>query len=148
MLPTDDLINEQSELQTGFWVIISFVITGCILGFLGIIVEYSSIGNKKLTHEETNFANIDIPLLQEGSSMEQLKQIFLIKDELLRNSKTLWATIILSFSFSRNMRFLFYRYKLVPDRIKHRNAMYFVWVIGFVWYILFQALALGINGYP
>ncbi len=70
LLPTDDLINEQSELQTGFWVIISFVITGCILGFLGIIVEYSSIGNKKLTHEETNFANIDIPLLQEGSSIE------------------------------------------------------------------------------
>lgn len=66
----------------------------------------------------------------------------------MRNSKTLWATIILCFSFTRNMRFLFYRFKLVPDRIKHRNAMYFVWVFGFVWYILFQALAISINWYP
>jgi len=66
-------MNERSELKTGFYVIISFIIIGCILGFLGIFVEYSSIGNKKLTHEETNFANIDIPLLQEGNSIEQLR---------------------------------------------------------------------------
>jgi hypothetical protein len=64
------LIDERRELETGFWVIVSLIIVGCILGVLGIVVEYSRIGNKKLTHEETNFANIDIPLLQEGNSME------------------------------------------------------------------------------
>jgi hypothetical protein len=64
------LIDERRELETGFWVIVSLIIVGCILGVLGIVVEYSRIGNKNLTHEETNFANIDIPLLQEGSSME------------------------------------------------------------------------------
>ena len=73
LLPNDDLLNEQSELNTGYLVIVSCIIAGCILGVLGIIVEYTSLGNLKLTHEETNFANIDIPLLQEGSSIEQLK---------------------------------------------------------------------------
>lgn len=83
-----------------------------ILGVLGIIVEYTSLGSLQLSHEETNFNNIDIPIIQEGNTSEQLKQIMMIKDELLRNSKSLWASVILCFSFTRNMRHLFYRFKM------------------------------------
>jgi hypothetical protein len=118
------------------------------LGILGIIVEYTRFGNIRLSHEETNFSNIDIPILQEGNTSEQLKQIFLIKDELLRNSKSLWATIILCFSFTRNLRQLFYKYKLTPQQSKHRNAMYFVWVIGFIWSIIYVSLYIGLKTFP
>lgn len=70
LLPSDDLQNERKQLSTGFWIIVAILIAGCLLGVMGIIVEYTSFGNLKLTHEETNFANIDIPLLQEGTSIE------------------------------------------------------------------------------
>ena len=70
LLPTEDLISERKELQTGFSIIITLLIIGGILGFLGIVVEYTRIGNLKLSHEETNFSNIDIPMLHEGNTYE------------------------------------------------------------------------------
>jgi hypothetical protein len=70
LLPTEDLIEEKIELQTGFWIIVSILIAGGVLGILGIFVEYTRLGNLKLSHEETNFSNIDIPMLHEGSTYE------------------------------------------------------------------------------
>lgn len=134
------------------------VISSLVLGILGVVVEYTKLGNVKLNHEETNFANIDIPIIPNaipgnnsgdgGNQQEQLNQILMVKDELLRNSKSFLATIILCFSFTRNIRQLLYKFKLQPERVKHRNTMYFIWVVGFCWNMLFVSLYVGLKTYP
>jgi hypothetical protein len=63
----------KKQLSTGFWILIGILCVSSILGFLGIIVEYTRLGSISLSHEETNFSNIDIPILQEGNTQEQLK---------------------------------------------------------------------------
>jgi hypothetical protein len=142
------MLDERQSRTPVLITLIALIGFSLLLGILGVLVEYTSLGNIKLSHEETNFANIDIPIIQEGNTAEQLNQILIVKDELLRNSKSLWATIILCFSFTRNLRHLFYKFKLQPERVKHRNAMYFVYVVGFAWYILFDALYLGVKIFP
>ena len=72
----------------------------------------------------------------------------MIKDELLRNSKKLWASIVLCFSFTRNIRHLFNKFKITSDKMTHRNALYFVMFFGFVWFIVFSATHVGIITYP
>lgn len=72
----------------------------------------------------------------------------MIKDELLRNSKRLWASLILCYSFSRNLRNLFYKYKVHSDRLRHRNAMYLVLTLGIAWYIVFSATQIGLETFP
>ena len=112
--------------------------TICIgLGILGVVVEFTNLGRLHLSHEQTNYANIDIPHIYEGNTADQLRQIMMIKDELLRNSKNLWASITLCFSITRNLRHLFYKIKIQSDRIKHRNPFYCMMFIGLNWYILF-----------
>ena len=66
VLPYQDLIVEQEGIQIWFWVVIGVIGAATILGILGVVVEYTRIGNVKHSHEETNFANIDIPMIQEG----------------------------------------------------------------------------------
>jgi hypothetical protein len=148
IVPKEDLIAERVERTTALVGIVTLVIVSALLGIFGIVIEYTRLGNLKLSHEETNFKNIDIPIFQEGNTLEQLKQILLVKDELLRNSKSLWATIILCFSFTRNLRYLFYKFKYQPERVKHRNVMYFVWCAGFGWNILFVTVYLVVKTYP
>jgi hypothetical protein len=70
VLPQGDLEKEQEQLSTGFWILISILTFSSLLGLLGIIVEYSKLGNVRLSHEETNFSNIDIPILQDGNTSE------------------------------------------------------------------------------
>jgi hypothetical protein len=70
VLPQDDLEKEQEQLSTGFWILISILSFSALLGLLGIIVEYTKLGNVRLSHEETNFSNIDIPILQDGNMSE------------------------------------------------------------------------------
>ena len=70
VLPQDDLEKEQEQLSNGFWILISILSFSALLGLLGIIVEYTKIGNVRLSHEETNFSNIDIPILQDGNMSE------------------------------------------------------------------------------
>ena len=70
VLPQDDLEKEKEQLSTGFWILIGILSFSAILGLLGIIVEYTKLGNMRLSHEETNFSNIDIPILQDGNMTE------------------------------------------------------------------------------
>lgn len=72
----------------------------------------------------------------------------MIKDELLRNSKRLWASVVLCFSITRNLRLLFYRNKLQPARMRHRSIMFLVGTIGILWYILYSATILGFSSFP
>jgi len=65
--------HERDLMITGFWIIIAIICFSCLLGILGIVVEYTNFGNIRLSHEETNFSNIDIPKLNEGDSGEKLK---------------------------------------------------------------------------
>jgi hypothetical protein len=147
-IPADDIwLIRDTKSVTVIILIGLFSILG-LLALLGIVVEYTSLGNVKLSHEDTNFTNIDIPVISDGNSTEQLNQILMVKDELLMNSKSLWATIVLCFSLTRNIRHLFYKYKPQPERIKHRNCMYFIWIVGFIWLICFQTLELGIRLFP
>ncbi len=57
------MIFERESLSIGFWIVVSVFIVSIILGLLGIIVEYTSLGNLSLSHEETNFSNINIPII-------------------------------------------------------------------------------------
>lgn len=153
IIPTGDLDLERADRIEILTVLLILIGLSALLGLLGVVVEYTRLGNVKLNHEETNFANIDIPIFlagdnSTGGGWEQLSQILLVKDELLRNSKSLWATIILCFSFTRNLRHLFFKFKLQPERVKHRNTMYAVWVMGFCWFILFSAVYVGLKSYP
>ena len=148
LFPYDDLLTLRSGILIGYIIMVSILVTSTILGFVGVIVEYTKFGSKQLSHEETNFNNIDIPLIQEGNTQDQLKQIMMIKDELLRNSKKLWASILLCFSYTRNLRLLFFRYKIQPQRLQHRNVMYLVSCVGLVWYMLFTSTFLAINTFP
>lgn len=107
VIPKDDIKLIQKNKDYVFWILIFVIILGFTLGFLGIVVEYTKLGSYQLSHEETNFANIDIPMIYHGSTREQLSQIMMIKDELLRNSKRLWASIVLCYSYTRNLRLLF-----------------------------------------
>lgn len=70
VLPQDDLEKEKDQLSTGFWILLSILSFSALLGLLGIIVEYTKLGNVRLSHEETNFSNIDIPILQDGNMSE------------------------------------------------------------------------------
>jgi hypothetical protein len=72
-LPKDDLQKVRDSLSTGFWIIIAILIISSFLGIIGILIEYTRLGNVRLSHEETNFSKIDIPMLQEGNYSEQLK---------------------------------------------------------------------------
>ena len=148
IIPEEDLQDERVDRLNILLVLCSLVGLSLCLGVFGMVVEFTRVGNVKLSHEETNFANIDIPIIQEGNTAEQLNQILIVKDELLRNSKSLWATIVLCFSLTRNLRHLFYKFKLQPERVRHRNAMYFVNVLGFAWFNLYAALYLGIKVFP
>jgi len=70
VLPQDDLEKEKEQLSTGFWILIGILSFSGLLGLLGIIVEYTKLGNVRLSHEETNFSTIDIPILQDGNMSE------------------------------------------------------------------------------
>ena len=70
VLPQSDLEKEQEQLSTGFWILIGILTFSSLLGLLGIIVEYTKLGNVRLSHEETNFSNIEIPILQDGNTSE------------------------------------------------------------------------------
>jgi hypothetical protein len=63
LLPYNDLEHEKQERSTVFWILISLIGASTLLGILGVIVEYTKLGNVKLSHEETNFNNIDIPVI-------------------------------------------------------------------------------------
>jgi len=151
ILPQAELEEYRADLDVGVWILIGITVLAASLGLLGMLVEFTALGNIKHSHEETNFANIDIPMLQEGdgkSQRQQLNQILLVKDELLRNSKNLWATFLLCFSFTRNVRTLFYKFKMQHERIKHRSAMYAVWVFGFGWFALYVSCQIGLHSFP
>ena len=75
IIPYDDLMEERKDREVYLGTIIALFCISFIFGILGIFVEYTSLGNKSLSHEETNFENIDIPIIQEGSTHEQLKKI-------------------------------------------------------------------------
>ena len=70
VLPQEDLEKEQEQLATGFWILIGILSLSAVFGLLGIIVEYTKLGNVRLSHEETNFSNINIPILQDGNMSE------------------------------------------------------------------------------
>jgi hypothetical protein len=70
VLPQEDLEKEREQLSTGCWILKGILSFSAILGLLGIIVEYTKLGNVRLSHEETNFSNIDIPILQDGNMTE------------------------------------------------------------------------------
>jgi hypothetical protein len=58
-----------------FIVLLVLIGVSFFLGILGVVIEYTYIGHVKLNHEETNFSNIDIPIIQNneaGGSWEQL----------------------------------------------------------------------------
>jgi hypothetical protein len=112
ILPSKDLETYKAKYFYPFIILSVIMLLTMVLGLLGIAVEYTSLGTTKLTHEDTNFNNIDIPIIYEGTTYDQLRQIMMIKDELLRNSKKLWASIVLCFSLTRNLRHLFYNYKI------------------------------------
>lgn len=70
LLPYDDTYNARDSLYVGYWVMVSIIIVSVGLGFLGMIVEYTGLGSVSLNHEETNFNNIDIPIIQEGNTRD------------------------------------------------------------------------------
>jgi len=63
LLPYEDLEEIREGLKPGYIAILTLLSMGAALGFLGIVVEYTSLGSKQLSHEETNFNTIDIPLI-------------------------------------------------------------------------------------
>ena len=63
ILPMDDLRNETEKRSAYFWSFIGIMIFSAVLCVVGIFVEYTKFGNSTLSHEETNFANIDIPII-------------------------------------------------------------------------------------
>lgn len=62
-MPNEDLATQKESRYIVYWVIISILGVSAFIGILGIVVEYSAFGNSTLSHEETNFANIDIPII-------------------------------------------------------------------------------------
>lgn len=70
IIPSEDMDNERRDILIVSWIFWILILLTTILGFLGIIVEYTKLGNQKLSHEETNFANIDITVINEGSGWE------------------------------------------------------------------------------
>lgn len=151
MLPHQDLEEERKEVELHYWIILSIAMILFILGILGMTVEYTRLGNVKLSHEDTKFSNIEIPFLEDlagKSYWEQLSRLLLIRDEQMRNHKSPWATALLCFSFSRNLRHLFYKFKPQEERVRHRQIMYFVWCVGFIWNIMFVACYVGIQSFP
>ncbi|CDW84312.1 UNKNOWN [Stylonychia lemnae] len=143
-----DLESTRSSQSVGFYTLIGFFVLSALLGIFGIVIEYTSVGSTQLSQEDTNFNTIDIPMVQDGTTMDQLRQIMMIKDELLRNSKRLWASIILSFSFTRNLRLLFYKFKIQQQQMRHRNALYLILAYGILWYTFFSSTMLGILMFP
>lgn len=63
VLPYDDLQTARSSIAVGFWLLVSFFLFCGFLGIVGIFVEYTALGSSTLSHEETNFNNIDIPII-------------------------------------------------------------------------------------
>ena len=72
----------------------------------------------------------------------------LIKDELLRNSKNLWASILLCFSFTRNVRLLFLRHAPKNEHVAHKNVLYCVVVLGNIWAMAYNAAEMAFSTYP
>ena len=70
IIPSEDMDDERQGLFIVHWILVSLIILTTVLGVLGIIVEYTKLGNRKWSHEETNFANIDIPVINEGNGWE------------------------------------------------------------------------------
>lgn len=64
LIPYDDTQAERKGRQEVFAVLIVLLGLSLLLGIAGVIIEYSRLGNVKLSHEETNFSGIDIPTLQ------------------------------------------------------------------------------------
>jgi hypothetical protein len=71
ILPQGELEEYRDDLVLDVWILVGIVTLAAFLGLLGMVVEYTPLGNIKLSHEETNFANIDIPMLQEGDGKSQ-----------------------------------------------------------------------------
>ena len=97
-----------------------------LFGILGVFAEFTSLGKRSSASEDP-----PIPLnYQTSTSENDLKQILHINDINLTNSKGVWGTLLLSFSFFRNMRMLFFSFKQ-PNRF--RNVAYGLLVLGFAW---------------
>ena len=72
--------------STGFWIMIGVICFILLLGFIGILVDMTSCGNRK---------NLDQRYLQ----LPEKEQ-----ERYLTKIKTKWALLCLGFSFSRNTR--------------------------------------------
>ncbi len=70
LLPYEDLEALRDTIRPGFIALLTLLCTSLALGILGIAVEYTTLGSKQLSHEETNFNNLDIPLIQEGNTQD------------------------------------------------------------------------------
>lgn len=70
LLPYEDLEALRDEIRPGYIVLLTLLGVSLALGVLGVVVEYTSLGSKQLSHEETNFNNLDIPLIQEGNTQD------------------------------------------------------------------------------
>lgn len=62
-----------------------------------------------------------------------------IKDELLRNTKKVWAVIFLCFNFTRNASIMMKKCGGYSDEGKHKNAMFCIIFLGFVWFVLYTS---------
>lgn len=120
------------------WIIVAIIITVVLLGIMGIVVEYSRIGTNSYSVEDAGLSRFNMPMLQSSSTQAQFKHIMLIKDELLKNSKNLWASCVLCFSFTRNIRQLFQNLDTKNEKMRHKHPMYCIIFVGLIWFMLYS----------
>ena len=63
IVPYNDLQEFREDRIAYFSVAMAMIIFTTLIGIMGAIVEHTKLGNIKLNCEDTNFSNIDIPII-------------------------------------------------------------------------------------
>jgi len=99
----ENLKNIRADREAGFWVIFSIIIATITLCIIGIVIQYSSLGNLSEKKQfQVKYQN------DKGEGRSQYIDLLIQTDRLLLNRKKIWAIFFLCFSTPRNFMILFY----------------------------------------
>lgn len=118
---------------------ISIISTALIMSLIGLIVQYSNVGN---ITEKKGFYRVGFNT--EGEGKQQYIELLVQRDHLLLNRKKIWAIFFLCFSIPRNFMILFYD----TEKTRKISFMRHLKVFGFFWVAMTLTLYIALLTYP